>query len=51
MQHQLCTGDAVQLSAALVLQTGMGEALEEFVAYDHRILGAARAEQLAVRFR
>jgi predicted nucleic acid-binding protein len=51
MQHQLRAGDAVQLSAALVLQVGLGEALEEFVAYDHRILGVADAEQLAVRIR
>jgi uncharacterized protein len=51
MQHQLRAGDAVQLSAALVLQTGLGEALEEFVAYDHGILGVADAEQLTVRIR
>jgi uncharacterized protein len=51
MQHHLRAGDAVQLSAALVLQVGLGDALEEFVAYDHRILGAAAAEQLAVRIR
>jgi predicted nucleic acid-binding protein len=51
MQHELRTGEAVQLSAALVLQVGLGEALEEFVAYDHRTLGVARAEQLAVRIR
>ena len=51
MQHHLRAGDAVQLSAALVLQVGLGEALEEFVAYDHRILGVAGAEQLAVRLK
>jgi predicted nucleic acid-binding protein len=51
MQHQLRAGDAVQLSAALVLQVGLGEALEQFVAYDHRILGVADAEQLAVRMK
>jgi predicted nucleic acid-binding protein len=51
LQHHLRAGDAVQLSAALVLQVGLGEALEEFVAYDHRILGVAVAEQLAVRIR
>jgi predicted nucleic acid-binding protein len=51
MQHQLRAGDAVQLSAALVLQVGLGESLEEFVAYDHRILGVAHAEQLAVRIK
>lgn len=51
MQHDLRAGDAVQLSAALVLQLGLGEALKEFVAYDHRILGVAAAEQLAVRIK
>jgi predicted nucleic acid-binding protein len=49
MHHQLRAGDAVQLSSALVLQLGLGEALEEFVAYDQRVLGVADAEQLAVR--
>ena len=49
MQHQLRAGAAVQLSAALVLQVGLQRPLEEFVAYDHRVLGAAGAEQLAVR--
>jgi hypothetical protein len=49
MQHQLRAGDAVQLSAALVLQVGLEEPLDEFVAYDQRILGAASAEQLVVR--
>jgi predicted nucleic acid-binding protein len=48
-QHHLRAGDAVQLAAALVLQVGLEEMLEEFVAYDDRILGVARAEQLAVR--
>jgi hypothetical protein len=51
MQHQLRAGDAVQLSAALVLQVGLGEALDEFVAYDQRILGVADSEQLAVRIK
>jgi uncharacterized protein len=48
MQHQLRAGGAVQLSAAPVVQVGLAEALEEFVAYDHRILSVANAEQLAV---
>ena len=51
MQHHLRAGHALQLSAALVFQIGLGEALEEFVAYDHRILGVAAAEQLAVRMK
>jgi hypothetical protein len=49
MHHQLRAGDAVQLSSALVLQVGPEEVLEEFVAYDQRVLGVADAEQLAVR--
>jgi predicted nucleic acid-binding protein len=51
MQHQLRAGDAVQLSAALVLQIGLEVPLEEFVAYDQRTLGVAAAEQLVVRVR
>jgi uncharacterized protein len=51
MQYHLRAGDAVQLSAAVVLQIGLGEALAEFVAYDQRILDVAGAEQLAVRNR
>ena len=51
MQHQLRAGDAVQLSAALVLQVGLEEPLEEFVAYDQRILGVAATEQLVVRMK
>jgi hypothetical protein len=49
MQHQLRAEDAVQLSSALVLQIGLEVPLEEFVAYDHRTLGVAAAEQLVVR--
>jgi len=48
VQHGLRTGDALQLAAALVLQESLGS-IEEFVAYDARLLEAARAEQLAVR--
>jgi uncharacterized protein len=48
LQHHLRAGDALQLSAALVLQAGLGEALEEFVAFDRRLLGVASTEQLAV---
>jgi predicted nucleic acid-binding protein len=49
LKHVLRAGDAVQLSSALVLQTGLGEPLEEFVAHDMRLNDAARAEQLVVR--
>jgi len=48
MQHALRSGDAVQLAGALVLQAGMGREFQALVAYDHRVLDAARAEQLAV---
>ena len=46
LQHSLRSGDALQLASALVLQTGLGTPLVAFVAYDHRLLEAARAEQL-----
>ena len=46
MQHTLRSGDALQLAGALVLQAGMGDELQALVAYDHRVLDAARAEQL-----
>lgn len=48
MQHALRSGDAVQLACALVLHAGIGREFEALVAYDHRVLDAARAEQLAV---
>jgi len=48
LQRALRSGDAVQLGAALVLQDATGRPLREFVAYDHRLLDAAQAEQLPV---
>lgn len=48
LQHSLRSGDALQLAAALHLQSGIGVALAAFVAYDLRLLDAARAEQLVV---
>lgn len=48
LQHVLRSGDAVQLAGALVLQAGIGVPLEALVAYDSRVLDAARAEQLVV---
>jgi len=48
LQHTLRSGDAVQLGAALVLQEAIGRPLQEFVAYDRRLLQAAQAEQLSV---
>lgn len=50
MQHGLRTSDGLQLAAALVLQEAVGP-IEEFVAYDSRLLEAARAEQLVARSR
>jgi predicted nucleic acid-binding protein len=48
LRHALRAGDAIQLGAALVLQEGLGLALEEFVGHDARLCDAARAEGLAV---
>jgi uncharacterized protein len=48
LQYALRAGDALQLAAALVLQEGLGQPLEGFVAYDPRLIDAARAERLAV---
>lgn len=50
-QHTLRAGDAIQLGAALVLQEALGRPIQEFVAYDSRLIDAARAEQLTVRGR
>lgn len=51
LHHNLRTGDALQLSTALVLQESISSPLDEFVAYDARLVNAARAEQLLVRIR
>lgn len=51
LQHPLRAGDALQLGAALTLQEALARPLEEFVAFDARLLNAARAEQLVVRSR
>ncbi len=48
LRYALRAGDALQLAAALVLQDGLGQPLEGFVAYDHRLVDAARGERLAV---
>ncbi len=47
LRHQLRAGDAIQLAAALVLQQGLGESLEMFVAADHHLVQAAEAEGLS----
>lgn len=49
-QHGLRTGGGLQLAAVLVLRDALGP-IEEFVAYDARLLEAAGAEQLTVRSR
>jgi predicted nucleic acid-binding protein len=51
LQYPLRAGAALQLGAALTLQEALGRPLEEFVAFDARLLNAARAEQLTVRSR
>jgi predicted nucleic acid-binding protein len=48
LQHGLRSGDAVQLGAALLLQEATGRPLQEFVAYDRRLLDVAQAEQLSI---
>jgi predicted nucleic acid-binding protein len=47
-QHPLRSGDAVQVASALVLQEGLGQPLEAFVACDRRVIDAAAAEELTV---
>ena len=48
LQHALRAGDALQLASALTLQSAIGEPLSSLVAYDLRLIDAARAEQLVV---
>jgi predicted nucleic acid-binding protein len=48
LRYTLRAGDAIQLAAALILQNGLAESLEEFVVYDRRLADAARAEALVV---
>lgn len=47
LRHPLRAGDAIQLGSALVLQESVGT-LDSFVAYDARLLDAARTEGLRV---
>lgn len=48
MQHALRAADALQLAGALAVQSGIGVQLTAFVAFDRRVLDAARAEQVVV---
>ena len=48
LQHSLRGGDAIQLASALRLQAGIRQPLEALVAYDARLVQAARSEQLTV---
>ena len=48
LQHQLRSGDAIQLASALHLQEGIGTPLDAFIAFDVKLLHAARREQLIV---
>jgi predicted nucleic acid-binding protein len=47
LRHALRAGDAIQLASCLYLRRRLGESIP-FVAFDHRLLDAARAEGLAV---
>ena len=49
MRHELRTGDAIQLASALWLQDALGEPLQGVVAFDTRLVAAARAERLMVK--
>jgi uncharacterized protein len=46
--HPLRAADAVQLASALVVAENLGGALAEFVAFDERLLDAARRVRLTV---
>lgn len=48
VRHPLRAADALQLASALVLQSHLGERLDGFVAFDKRLIEAARAERLEV---
>lgn len=47
-RHALRPLDALQLGAAVFLQDALGTRLAAFVAFDRRVVQAARAEQLSV---
>ena len=48
-RHPLRTGDAIQLPSAQYFQQMLTSALELFLAFDERLVEAARAEGLEVR--
>lgn len=47
-RHDLRSGDAIQLASALWLQQSLGEPLEGLLAFDARLVTAARDESLAI---
>jgi len=47
-RHSLRSGDAIQLASALWLQQSLGEPLQGFLAFDMRLLLAARNEPLVI---
>jgi predicted nucleic acid-binding protein len=47
-RHAISANDAIQLASAQYFELMMDEPLAEFVAFDRRLLDAARAEGLAV---
>lgn len=48
LRHPLRAGHAIQVATALVLQTRIARPIDAFVAYDQRVVDAARAEGLTV---
>ncbi len=47
-RHPLRAGDAIQLASCLQLQEGLANELVRFVAFDARLIAAARAEEVKV---
>ncbi len=48
VRHALRNGDAIQLASALWLQQATGEPIDGVLAFDDRLVAAARAERLPV---
>jgi predicted nucleic acid-binding protein len=48
IRRALRSGDAIQLASALWLQQAAGEPLESVLAFDERLIAAARAEHLPI---
>lgn len=48
VRHELRSGDAIQLASALWLQQATGEPIDGVLAFDDRLVTAARAEHLPI---